>query len=69
MIGRCPRAVNSRSRIAWTTWKPSSSGMWDVQEQQVKTPLFRQRKHLTAVTRHLGAMSLPDECLLQDLRA
>src|SRR4051812_40264057 len=41
----------------------------NVQEQQVKTPLLRQRKHLTAVARQPDAMSLPDECLLQDLRA
>src|ERR1700693_1926602 len=41
----------------------------NVQEQQVKTPLFRQRKHLTAVARQPDAMSLPDERLLQDLRA
>ena len=33
----------------------------NVQEQQVKTPLFRQRKHLTAVARQPDAMSLPDE--------
>ena len=41
----------------------------NVQEQQVKTPLFRQRKHFPAVARQPDAMSLPDECLLQDLRA
>ena len=41
----------------------------NVQEQQVKTPLLRQRKHVTAVARQPDAMSLPDECLLQDLRA
>ena len=28
MTGRWPPAVRSRSRIASTTWKPSSSGMW-----------------------------------------
>src|SRR5437016_9894593 len=33
----------------------------NVQEQQVKTPLFRQRKHLTAVARQPDAMSLADE--------
>src|SRR5580700_4695249 len=33
----------------------------NVQEQQVKTPLFRQRKHLTAVARQPDAMSLPGE--------
>ena len=27
MIGKCPPAARSRSRIARTTWKPSSSGM------------------------------------------
>src|SRR3954447_21484706 len=41
----------------------------NVQEQQVKTPLFRQRKHFPAVARQPHAMSLPDESLLQDLRA
>src|SRR5262245_20507323 len=41
----------------------------NVQEQQVKTPLFRQPKHFPAVARQLDAMSLPDEGLLQDLRA
>ena len=33
----------------------------DVQEQQVKAPLFRQSKHLPAVARQPDAMSLPDE--------
>src|ERR1700736_5998246 len=33
----------------------------NVQEQQVKTPLLRQRKHLMAVARQPDAMSLPDE--------
>src|SRR5439155_16336849 len=33
----------------------------NVEEQQVKTSLFRQRKHLTAVARQPDAMSLPDE--------
>ena len=33
----------------------------NVQEQQVKTPLFRQCKHLPAVARQPDAMSLPDE--------
>ena len=33
----------------------------DVQEQQVKTPLFRQGKRLPAVARQPDAMSLPDE--------
>src|ERR1700719_1578187 len=32
----------------------------NVQEQQVKTPLFRQCKHLPAVARQPDAMSLPD---------
>src|SRR6266436_9882081 len=41
----------------------------NVQEQQVKTPLFRQRKHFPAVARQSHSMSLPDECLLEDLRA
>src|SRR5712664_2214453 len=41
----------------------------NVQEQQVETPLFRQRKHFPAVARQPDAMSLPDEGLLQDLRA
>src|SRR5215469_16255332 len=41
----------------------------NVQEQQVKTPLFRQRKHFPAVARQPDAVSLPDECLLEDLRA
>src|SRR5215472_3503188 len=41
----------------------------NVLEQQVKTPLFHQRKHLAAVARQPDAMSLPDESLLQDLRA
>ena len=41
----------------------------NVQEQQVKAPSFRQRKHLAAVAREPHAMSLPDERLLQDLRA
>ena len=33
----------------------------NVQEQQVKTPLFRQCQHLPAVARQPDAMSLPDE--------
>src|SRR5450755_2513492 len=33
----------------------------NVQEQQVKTPLFRQHKYLPAVARQPDAMSLPDE--------
>src|SRR5438445_8676944 len=33
----------------------------NVQEQQVKTPLLRQRKHFSAVARQPDAMSLPDE--------
>jgi hypothetical protein len=33
----------------------------NVQEQQVKPPLFRQRKRLPAVARQPDAMSLPDE--------
>src|SRR5713226_2652757 len=41
----------------------------NVQEQQVKTPLFRQRKDFPAIARQPHAVSLPDECLLQDLRA
>ena len=41
----------------------------NVQEQQVKAPLFRQRKYFPAVARQPDAMSLPDERLLQDLRA
>src|SRR5262249_9858504 len=41
----------------------------NVQENQVKTPLFRQSKHFSAVTRYPHTMSLPDECLFQDLRA
>src|SRR5215471_20208479 len=32
----------------------------NVLEQQVKTPLFHQRKHLAAVARQPDAMSLPD---------
>src|SRR3954471_23402324 len=41
----------------------------NVQEQQVETPSFSQRKHLTAIAPQPDTMSLPDECLLQDLRA
>jgi hypothetical protein len=41
----------------------------NVLEKQIKTPLFHQRKHFTAVIREPHAMSLPDERLLQDLRA
>src|SRR6516165_5928576 len=41
----------------------------NVLEQQVKAPLFHQRKHFAAVARQPDAMSLPDECLLQYLRA
>src|SRR5260221_9452573 len=33
----------------------------NVQEQQVKTPLFRQRKHFPSVARQPDAMSLADE--------
>src|ERR1700719_5100435 len=33
----------------------------NVQEQQVKTPLLRQRKHFPAVARQPDAMSLADE--------
>src|SRR5271163_2020382 len=37
----------------------------NVQEQQVKAPLFRQCKDFTAIARQPDAMSLADECLLQ----
>jgi hypothetical protein len=33
----------------------------NVREQQVKTPLFCQRKHFPAVARQPDVMSLPDE--------
>ena len=41
----------------------------NVQEQHVKASLFSKRKHFPAVARQPDAMPLPDECLLQHLRA
>ena len=38
MTGKWPPAVRSRSRIARTTWKPSSSGMWTSRSSRSKAP-------------------------------
>ena len=38
MTGKCPPVDRSRSRIAWITWKPSSSGMWTSRSSRSKAP-------------------------------
>ena len=61
MIGRCPPAVSSRSRTALNDLEAVQLRHVNVQEQQVKAPLFRQCKRLAAVARQPHAVSLPDE--------
>ena len=58
MTGKWPPADRSRSRIAWMTWKPSSSGMWTSRSSRSKAsssardnasrPLFASRTLVAA---------------------